>query len=401
MGRPDIEGLVNYFHGMTDLDLTHVLRHSPAATAYIGAYSEHPQAAAVTTTRWRNQRRQLQHLGTPVETLEAMDAVIGVDTAAVSAGPGEPDPSNVNRAGLDNLADHDGDDILAVVASGEAITAHTFIDANKAKGEVKFGPLPMMTPLLEAQQSWAPYLVAIVDRVGADIWGVADTGEALSGDSVDGTAFQITKVNTGGWSHKRIHTRAENRWAANAKDVAARLGELTRAHRPAAVFIAGDESAVGLVIDAVGGDVQPLVRRLAAGSRAEDGSDDAYAAEIHRQLDNLLAEQLREDLATLKERLAVGPTAVAGIHDVVDALQQARVDTLFLPRRPLQTELAFAEAPTSIAEAPEELALMGITGVEMDAASDVLARAALLTGATVRVAPAAAVPHGVAALLRG
>ena len=386
---------------MTDLTLTKIFRHTPTATAYVGALSRHPQAASVTTTRWKNQRRQLQQLGTPSETLEAMDAAIGVDTAAVTKGPGDPAADNVNRAdGIDNLADHEGADIIAVVASGDDVTLHTFIDAAAAKGQVKFGPLPAVTPLLVAEQSWVPHLVAVVDRVGADIWGVADTGEALNTASVDGTDFQITKIRTGGWSHERIHTRAENRWAANAKEVAARLGELTRTHRPEVVFIGGDDTAAGLVIDALGGDVKPLVRRLESGSRTDDGSDAAHEADVARQLDSVVAERLKDDLGRLKARLADG-TAVSGTPDVVDALQQARVDTLFLPRTALETELFFGDEATSIAEQAEELEMIGITEVAADAASDVLARSALLTGAAVRVAPNAAIPHGVAALLRG
>src|SRR5205823_5033341 len=79
--------------------------------------------------------------------------------------------------------------------------------------------LPTLTPLLARRQLDVPYVVALVDREGADIV-VVERGGAAHDQKVSGASGPIRKSAPGGWSQKRYQTRAEETWARTSRDIA-------------------------------------------------------------------------------------------------------------------------------------------------------------------------------------
>ena len=243
-----------------------------------------------------------------------MDWAVGVDTEVVQGGIA-PAEDNVFRSDdLDTAADHADGDALAVIAAGGEVLLRRFLTRSAQAGSWRVGPLPWITPLLRANQASVPHLVVLIDRQGADIWGTVHgpDGEADVVVDVQGDDHQITLVNQGGLSHRRIHERAVNRWKANSQEVAAEVTELVRTHRPSVVAVGGDIAAVGFFEEALPGDVRPLLRRLEAGARGPESGPDGVAEEVLRMVSTVEAEETAALLEDFRAQQAQQGRAAAG-----------------------------------------------------------------------------------------
>ena len=106
-------------------------------------------------------------------------------------------------------------------------------------------------------------------------------------------------------------------------------------------------------------------------------------------------ERFREERGQ-KDHAADGPSAT------IAALNEARVEILLVPGDVNRTDSAwFGADPIPVALSAEALHQMGIKQPERGPLVDVLIRAALGTGAGVRIIPASSAPqNGIGALLR-
>jgi peptide subunit release factor 1 (eRF1) len=374
----------------------------PVVSAYLSTPSAEPNAAFRLTTHWKTLRGELAAEGADEPTLEAMDAALGVDTAAVMP---QAAPAEDNRAtqSVDAAADHTGGDVLALVAAGGQVLLRRSLPGPAVAGSARVAQVPWLTPVLEAGQRQVPYVVVLVDRTGADLHGYGMDNEVDA--TVAGSHDQVERNHPGGWSARRYQQRAIDSWERNAGEVAAEVDSVANRLGARLVLVGGDEHAVSYLTAALPKRWQDRVRVLQHGARAAGGDAEALTAEVDELLQAAVAEDQAAVLERFREGLGQGRKAADGPARVTEALQAALVDTLLVHDDPgadpdEQRMAWFGPEPTQLALDRADLEAMGVGEQRQARLVDVAVRAALATGADVRVVPASVVRDGVGAILR-
>src|SRR4051794_15580584 len=218
-------------------------RPGPFLTVYLTTDAEIDNAQQRSEQRWKTIRADLAQQGAPDERVAMIDPLVG-DA-------------------------HLHGQCLIVVIAGDG-TVHVEHQPDVPKADLgRWGPLPVLAPLLEWHQQTVPHVVALADRRGADLLVFAhdDTVQVNEvGDSDD----PITKSAPGGWSQRRFQQRAENTWEENAREVAAELTRLVDEAHARLVAVAGDVRAVQLLRDHLDHRIDELVHEI-GGGRSADG----------------------------------------------------------------------------------------------------------------------------------
>lgn len=346
---------------------------SPIVSVYIVTPGAIPNAQQELALRWRGIRHDLAEAGAPQAALAAVgEALEGAhmagDALVVIAGPNGP----LYTAHLPDLPGGD----LALV-----------------------GPLPHLTPLLAATQRLLPHIVMVTDRLGAEIVVVKPDALDLHAAVVGESEF-ITKAAPGGWSQRRYQQRAENTWQANAGEVADRLTRLVDAHAPRVVVMCGDVRAVQFLRDQVPPRVAALLREV----EGEYGDVNPALRLASRIVAEMTEAETSEIIEAYQREHAQGDLATAGPDDTLHALNRGQVRTLLIDPSRLVDRLAwFGPEPNHVAASAKALRTAGVADPRRARLDDIAIRAALGTGASVRVSPPGATalpPSGIAALLR-
>ncbi|MBX3286885.1 MAG: hypothetical protein KF703_16170 [Actinobacteria bacterium] len=293
-----------------------------------------------------------------------------------------------------------------VVAEAGRIALVEALDVTPRHPGVHYGALPVLGAVLERRSADIPVVTAIVDRTGADLsWSAPLPGGATAAGraEVQGEATFIRKVQAGGWSHRRYQQAAEANWEQTAGEVARTIGSTVDDIRARLVILGGDERMVDLVRADLPSQAIDLVR-IVPGSRSEDGSDAERDAVAQRWLRTAIASELRLLLARFGEEKGRADRAADGVEGTLAALRESRVDVLLVHDRGGEddrTACFVPDDPTLVVRTPAELDEFGARDVRVARAVDVAIRAALLTGADVRIVPdAARLDDGIGALLR-
>lgn len=343
----------------------------PFATVYLSLEAGTPDAAERLATQWKDVARELQTTGIAAPVIDALGEAVGEHGS--------------------------GGTRLLVGDAGGLQCAQTY-RAGRDEDLVRTGDLPHLLPLLAWAQSRLPYVLVLTDRAGADIVAFAEGSTAAGAGSV-----------------YRFEHGVEQDWKTNAKAAAEQVAAAATQVSARVVFVGGDVHAVGLLREALPTGVAAEVREV-RGSRQPDGSTDetqqevadAVSAVVLEELDGLL-EQLETYRGRAEKTDAADRVAILGADGVaatVEALQRAQVETLLLSDAlggEEGTPLVFGAAGTALALTPHDLSDAGAEAVGSAPLADVLVRAAVLTGAQVRVVPAThpgCPPDGVGALLR-
>jgi hypothetical protein len=346
----------------------------PFLSVYLTTEAVVDNAAQRAEVRWRNVRDMLSREGAPEEVLAAVDPLVAD-------------------------AHHEGEG-LAVVARADDAFHVEHHPRPPARDLARWAPLPSLLPLLAWRQSTPAHVVVAADRKGADIVAVRREGPNLRREA-GGEDFPLSKVNAGGWSQRRYEERAENTWAENAEDVARQVSALTERVGARLIVVAGDVRAVTLLRQALPAE---LVERLreAGGGRSADGSGDTLAAEVAELVDQAVAADTEAVLAKFREELGQADRAADGVDATLRALAASQVEILLVHDDPDDPSTVwFGDAPTVVATNPEDLRSMGVDTAAEGPAVDVALRAALATGAAVRVVPRETAPtEGLGAILR-
>ncbi len=371
----------------------------PFASLYLPTPSLGPQAARDATLRWKNLRRDLAEAGAAEQTLAAMDDAVGVDTWAVRNRP-KADPSNTAPTPpVDDEAEHAAGQALVVIAAGGDVLLRRPIPDGVGDGAARFAALPWLMPLLEAEQVQAPYLVVLLDRTGAEIWGVGREGRSIDRE-IDGADWPITRVAAGGWSQRRLQQRAINTWEANAAEVARDVARLAVDLGAERVLVAGEEHSVSAFRGAAPGSLAPLLHTMERGARDERGNAPQVADEVDRHVRSIEAEHTVAVIEQLRSQLP-SRRAVLGAEPVLAALRLGLVDLLLVHDDAEDRRTAwFGADPTAVALDAELLRSLGTDELEQARLVDVAVRSALLLGGSVRAVPGAVLEDGVGALLR-
>jgi hypothetical protein len=339
----------------------------PFTSVYLDTEGDVEQAADRVALRWKNLRGSMLAAGVPEGTVAAIDPLV--------------EGSHMAGATLAVIAAVDGPRYAANLP-----------DPPPRDTLLRHGALPDVLPLLAAAQAAVPHLAVLTDRTGADMAarGVAD-GEARA-ERVEGRVTpHLHKPQAGGWSQPRFHHRAEAIWESNASEVADALARLVDQVRPRFVAAAGDVRALQLLreqapkrvrelLTVVGGEYGSLEAVFAAADKLAAATVEAD----NRALLDRLAEELGQAADPGAER---GDRAVEGAAATLAALARGQVATLLLTGLFLDDRRTawFGPAPTDVAADREALAGLGVPGPVEGRLVDVAVRAALGTGAEVRV----------------
>ena len=272
------------------------------------------------------------------------------------------------------------------------------VGRSAAPETVEHGALPDLAGWLVNEDQAVPFVLAVVDRVGADI----DAFRALAHGGVDhetvqGESFYITKVSAGDWAEKEFQQTAEDSWKHNARLVSDAVRSLTRRYHIRLVLVAGEVRARAEVLRELAdhaGEVGTVVK-LEEGGRAAGASDEALWSAVQERL----VEAGRAADADLAERLdearGRGEGGATGLEEVLDALAKAQVEHLAadlsaLAEKTVRPGDHFGLPLPELAASADELP-----------ADRVVVAAAALTDAELSLLPASmARGGGVSALLR-
>jgi peptide subunit release factor 1 (eRF1) len=324
--------------------------------------------------RWRGMRDQLAAAGAPDKVLDEIGELIAD-------------------------AHHEGQTLIAVADSGGVQHASHWPEP-PVRELARWAPLPSLAPVLEWRQALPPYVTVVTDRTGAEIHGVRP-GRPDIELTADGPDGPIRKVQAGGWSHRRYQQRAETTWEESAKAVAEAVERMAARVDARAVFVAGEVRAATLLRDALSPTVQPLIHEV-GGSRSADGAEPVDEADVGARLAEVVAGDTNVLLEKLTEELGQSDRAAAGVAQSVRALAMAQVEVLLIHDDPdVETTAWFGPEAVHLATKAADLEAMGVDDAQSARLADVLIRAALGTGAGVRVLPHAEGLHGgVGAILR-
>jgi hypothetical protein len=348
----------------------------PFTTIYLDSSSASEDAAEQYDLRWKNVLRDLTDAGVDDTTREA-----------ISASRGEHGRGNTR----------------VVVATPGQVQLAISLPQPPAQELVSTGTLPVLLPLVDALGLQVPHVVVLADRNGADILAYTAGSTPVETESVDGDRWPMHKTGRGGWSTKRYDATVHNSWHENAKDVAAMVEKIAADVSAQCVIASGDTMALQLLEEHLPTALRDSFTTIGGGGRHLDGSDEVVAAAIIEVLANHVAtstlqllekfsEERGQDAAAGERLPNVGGgragrrRAADGVAATVAALRMAQVGSLILTdARDTGRTAWFGPDPTHVALTEQELGDLGVDRPLEGPLDEILVRAALGTGAEVKV----------------
>lgn len=346
----------------------------PIVSVHLNTEGAIPDASERVELRWKSLRQGLVEDGAPEQALTAIDPLVA--------------------------GSHVDGEALAVVASpGGVLYRASLPHLPAGDGSATVGALPALVPLYDATQRLLPHIVVATDRLGAEIVLVLPDEEDKHVE-VEGKDLHVQRSHPGGWSQRRYQQRAENRWEANAREVADALTRLVDRSPARLVVVSGDVRAVQFLREQLPDRVLTLLTEVQGDY---SGLDEAVSRAEQVVTDHAAAET-EALLADVREQLGSNGLATLGGADTLAALSAGQVDTLLIePGAAAGRTAWFGQEPTAVAADQQRLQLeVESRGTEAPLA-DVAVRAAVATSASVRIVPAGTTElgeQGVGALLR-
>ena len=167
-------------HGVDDQDLVELVeRPGPFTSIYLPLERASENAAQRNELRWRDLRATIETTAPGA----ALDAV--------------PGP-------IEHI--HHVADAVGVICAGDEVALVHPVDASPApEGFAAVGALPRLAPIIATRHREVPYVVALVDRRGADLTAVGRHNRVLDEEMVldDDRDRPDHKPGPGGWSQPR------------------------------------------------------------------------------------------------------------------------------------------------------------------------------------------------------
>ncbi|MGQ4615735.1 Rv2629 family ribosome hibernation factor [Nocardia sp. R7R-8] len=352
-------------------------RRGPFVSLCIDASHNTEDAEKQRALRWRSIRERLAAQEVPEKTLALLDDAIGKT---------QPDQGRVGRV---------------LIADSDSLLVDHLLAEPPAREIVRVSALPYLLPLIEQQSREVPHVIAVVDRVGCDLYGV-DKDENLIEMTAEGTAHPVHQVrHGGGWAHLSMRRRVEETIRRNVEEVAAAVRNLADRVDAQIIVLVGEVGARAALSKALDSPTARIVE-VEAGARAAGADSTALEAQVEQAVRTHARQQqgqVVEHLNTARGR--ADGMAVEGLPETVSALLAANADTLLID--------AETVGDRSVELDPE--LLRGISAaqwIDADATSSRSYRAdealpvvTLLQGGSIVPVEGAVVPReGVATLLR-
>jgi Bacterial archaeo-eukaryotic release factor family 2 len=355
----------------------------PYATAYLDATRSKELGPQEVSARWRALRGSLAEQGADEATLDAMEAAVGGHTEV-------PGPHG-----------------QLLVGSGGVLRMDAVLPGPPRRETARWSPLPHLMPMVAQLGPVVPYVLAVVDRTGADVTVHGPRG--TESETVQGDETDVHKVKVGGWAQDHYQNRSENLWDANARQVAEAVESGVKRVAAQVVVVTGDVRARTALVDALGEHARGLVVQLEHGTRHEGGDEEKLRAAVDEAVARVAADQDQAVVDRFNQALGRAASGVddvlaaAGLADTVGALRAAQVETLLIVDDPSSDALAWiGPEPVHIALTAQELTELGVREPVQDRLDAALVRAAAGTDASiVTLAPGQLqLTHGLGATFR-
>ena len=360
-------------------DLSDVLAApGPFVTVHVGAESAVEQAADRYDLAWKNVLKRLEEQGVPAPVREAIAGAQGA---------------------------HDEGEARLVVASvpeARVVLAEP-VSTRPATDVVQVAPLPDLLPVVSDLSAQVPHVVVHADRTGADVEAFFDSTTVAEEVTVKGRTLHLKKVQGGGWAHHRYQHRTENQWRENAKDIRDTVMQLAEQVGAELILGVGDERELTFVKEGLS---QPWDAKWVElpGGRGADGSASLVQQRVRDAVSLHVAAESLQLLADYAQERGQAKRACDGLRDVVEALRKAQVQTLILTTdADTHSTLWYGEDPSQLGTTRAEVEALGATSPAEGPLLTVLLRAALATGADVKIVPSESEQSpqsGLGALLR-
>ena len=261
-------------------------------------------------SRWNGMRRTLEHLGSPPQTLDALQEAVLRPTHV-------PGPHG-----------------RYLVASGDRILFDRVLPQPPIRDEAFHDGVPSLAPAAMAADDSVRYLLVEINRLGADlVWSGPEADDATTVvDHVEGGHDVVHKFGGGGWAHRRFQMRVQDSWERNADAVAAEVDKLVAEQRPELLLVTGDVRAVALLREDLGQQASEILVEVPGGSRADGVKEDAFAQNLHDVLEAFRARRREAVVARLREALGRGDGGVTSLADLVEVLRKGQVDEVVIVR---------------------------------------------------------------------
>lgn len=348
----------------------------PFVSLYLDATSAVEGAAQRWEARWKNVLRDLGNAGVDLPTRDALDAARG------QHGPGNT---------------------RVLIASHGRVHLATYLPEPPPRELVRIDALPHLLPLVDHMALQVPHVVVLADRAGADVLAYAHAGTPTEAARHEANLWPIHHTGVGGWSSKRYDNTVRNSWEESAREVADLVEKVSKDVDAELVVASGDPRALALLAENLAPTLQLV--RVEGGGRHLDGSDEVVADGVLRALSDFVAARTLRLLEDFSQQRGQGERACEGVGATAAALRRAQVETLLLTDAFERAEAPayFGPQPTDLALSDLDLPGLGVPNPQRAPLVDVLLRAALGTGAQVRVVTGGveqAPVGGVGALLR-
>ena len=360
-------------------DLSTVLATpGPFVTVLVGAESAVERAADRYELAWKSMLQQLEQEGVAAPVREAISGARG------------------------EHAEGEARLVIASVPEAKVVLSEP-MSLRPPSDTVTISTLPDLLPVVDELTAHVPHIVVLADRHGAEVEARFDTDTVAQEVTVKGTELHTSKVQGGGWSHRRYQHRAEEQWELNARAIAMTVTELAKHISAELIVAAGDGREISMVRDNLPENLKDKWVEV-EGTRGGDGNEDQVQQRVAAAVSLHVAAGTLELLADYAQERGQSKRACDGVPAVVEALRKAQVQTLLVTTdADQQATLWFGEDPTQLGVTRSDVESIGAAKAVEAPLVSVLLRAALATGADVQLVPhqsEQAPAEGVGAILR-
>jgi hypothetical protein len=349
----------------------------PFASVYFDGSHDTEDADKELELRWRSIRGQLVESGARERTVTALEDVVRAGIPPVG------------RAGR------------FLIGAGDAVPIDEYLPDPPPLPVVRVSELPYFVPLTASRPPSLPYVVVIVDKIGAELRGIGADGAVLAEVTVTGHDHPVHKVRGGGWSHRRMQQTVEETVKHNIARVAEQTAHLVRETNARLLILAGDVEPEAMLRRAIPPSCARIAEEIHTGRPHDPASREAFDAEVA----DLVAAKWRQEQAALVEQFHAelsrgGGLAVQGLLATTAALREANVATLMIDEPNLGDRTVWSGSPPYLVAVEQaDLDPFGVSDRIRARADEALPAAAIAVGADV-LAYGHRLDDGVGALLR-
>jgi len=323
--------------------------------------------------RLRAMLDQLHPTEATPESLRALASVLGAVTEDRPIDPGRP--------------------TVAAFVGADGQTRMFELPEADVQDQIRVAAVPHVLPLLEWRQGRPAYVLVLLDRTGAELVVQPAGAAPAARTEVQGPDDEIERNAPGGWSQPRYQNRAEDSWQHNAGRAAEAVSDALSSVQADLLIVSGDVRAEQYFRDQLPSWIHSKVTiKTITGSRSPDGSEEHRRDRIAAAVQEYVDQDSVQALARIREHSGPGGLGVQSPAATIHALARGQVHVLVLAAdepgaQPVEPTTAwFGPQPTDISEHRSGV-LVPDGKPSHGPLKEVLARAAILTDADIRILP--------------